>query len=79
MPDARAEEAESVDRCGAGSVLGSTGTIDAWRIREEESARLGLIVHNQPDELWIREVSLNSMYGKLEVQYITIKSAFSTA
>ena len=78
MLDARAEKAESVDRCGAGSVLGSTGTIVAWR-REEESARLGLIVHNQPDELWTREVSPNSMYGKLEVQYITIKSAFSTA
>ena len=53
MPDARAEKAESVDRCGAGSALGSTGTIDARRRREEDSAGLGLIVFNQPDELWI--------------------------
>ena len=31
MPDVRAEKAGSVDRCGAGSVLGPTGIIDAWR------------------------------------------------
>ena len=33
---------ESVNRCGAGSALGSMGRIDARRRREEESAQLGL-------------------------------------
>ena len=31
-----------LNRCGAGSAVGSTGTIDARRRREDESARLGL-------------------------------------
>ena len=31
-----------LNRCGAGSAVGSTGTIDARRRREDESVRLGL-------------------------------------
>jgi hypothetical protein len=42
MVSSDARSRRRLNRCGAGSALGSTGTIDARRRREEESARLGL-------------------------------------